>query len=332
MKKQVVAKAPGKLIISGEYSVLVGMPAIAFAIDDFTETTAIITDEPFFEIELKDYNFRITLSPEDIDLRYSRTQSRYNDFLSGLLPIAKVLDGPVDLCCFIIKSAVGIERFGLKVSVGSTIPISSGFGSSAAFIVSLLKALDALLCMNLTSEKFYQLALDAENLVHGRSSGIDIMTSIGGGCNYFSDGQFQIQSSSFEFFSIFTGKPEVSTGVSIAKVKKEIAGRKHLFKEVTLNIKAALESQDLSSMMRHIRANNLLLNELGVVPGKVQKFIEEIEAISGAAKICGSGAVSGENAGAVLAFGDFHGINEIAKRYNYNVKKIRPEARGAYVL
>ena len=382
MKKKVTARAPGKLIISGEYAAFYGMPVIAFAIDEFTETIASIIPEDFVEIELKDYNFKIKLSFDSIGQRYLRTQERYNNFLSGALPVYKVLEEPVDLCCFII-SKISKKQTGIKLSIKSTVPIASGFGSSASVIVSLIKALDSLLGTNLTQEDFYKLALEAENLVHGYSSGIDIATSIAGGCNYFSklnsyynsslqvkranppscfdvedrllrcatlqslegrrnyDGvcdiatrDFRMNSPEVEFISIFTGKPEISTGETIVKARNllKISDRKCKFKEVTLNLKDAFENKNLLKTMNQIRNNNELLKELGVVPKKVQRFIEEIEICSGAAKICGSGAVAGENAGAVIAIGNFDCINEIAKKFNYIVKRVKPSNIGAHVL
>lgn len=327
---KVVARAPGKLILSGEYSVLYGMPAIAFAIDEFTEVVASIMPEDGVVIKLGDH--RTNLSADVVRSRYIKTQSRFNDFLSGLIPIEKVLEDPVDLCCFIIGKVD--KPAGIKLSIKSDIPMASGFGSSAAFVVSLIKALDHLLELSLTVEDFYKLALEAENLVHGTSSGVDIRTSIAGGCNYFYEDRSQINFPEIEFFSIFTGRPEVSTGESIAKVKGllETSDIKYRFKEVTLNLKQAFEMNELLAAGDHIKRNHLLLKELGVVPGKVQRFIEEIERSHGAAKICGSGAASGDKAGAVIAMGNFDNINEIAQRFGYSVKRINISARGAYVL
>jgi mevalonate kinase len=333
MKKTVVARAPGKLILSGEYSVLYKMPAIAFAIEECTETTSSIIDKDAIIVELKDYNFVIRFSANSMNWCYLKTQERYDNFLSGLLPIEKVLETPMDLCCFIIGQLFN-KQAGIKVSIKSTIPIASGFGSSAALIVSLIKSLDSLLCINLTKDNFYKLALEAENLVHGNSSGIDLLTSIIGGCNYFFNGNFPINSPDFNFFLIYTGRPEISSGESIVKVQNllKTSDRQYAFKEVTLNLKEAFANQDLLNTMHQIRNNHLLLKELGVVPRKVQDFIKEIESSSGAAKICGSGAVAGENAGAVIALGNFDYINEISQRFNYSIKKVKQSNRGAYVL
>jgi mevalonate kinase len=333
MKKTVVARAHGKLIVSGEYSVLFKMPAIAFAIAECTETTASIIDEDAIVIELKDYNFVMQFSANSVNWHHLRTKERYDNFLSGLLPIEQVLTNPMDLCCFIIGQLVS-EQAGIKVSIKSTIPTASGFGSSAALIVSLIKSLDSLFEVNLTKDNFYKLALEAENLVHGNSSGIDLLTSIIGGCNYFFNGNYRINCPEFNFFSIYTGRPDISSGESIVKVKNLLnaVDRQYAFKEVTLSLKEAFEKQDLLNAMNQIRNNHLLLKELGVVPKKVQDFIQEIESCSGAAKICGSGAVAGENAGAVIALGNFDDINAIALRFNYSIKRVQQSNMGAYVL
>jgi len=336
MRKKVVARAPGKLILSGEYSALYKMPAIAFAVDNFTETTTCIIPEDSVVIELKDYNSTTKISRNDMELKYLSVKDRYKSFLSGTSSIDKVIESPIDLCCFIIRQAVREVKLqdGIRVSIKSTVPIGAGFGSSAALIVSLIKSLSVLLSMRLTNEEFYELALEAENLVHGPSSGIDLLTSIIGGCNYFFEGRSPINSPDFEFFSVFTGKPEISTGKSIAKVKSLLkqSDRLHAFKEVTLKLKDALENKNLKNVIAQIRNNHSLLKELGVVPKKVQEFIEEIELCNGAAKVCGSGAVAGKNAGAVVSLGNFDCISKIAQRFGYTIKRIKQSSLGAYVV
>jgi mevalonate kinase len=333
MRKEVVARAPGKLILSGEYSVLYKMPAIAFAVDKFTETISFVIDEDFVVIELKDYNFAIRLSSGDVTKRYLNTLDRYNDFLLGALPIERVLESPVDLCCFVIKKISGKDS-GIKISIASNIPIASGFGSSAALIVSLMTSLEGLFNLSLTKEEFYKLALESENLVHGNSSGIDVMTSMIGGCNYFYGGNVSMNLLEGELFSVFTGMPEVSTGESIAKVKSLLNTPTRLdeFKEVTLGLKEAIENKDMNMVIRQIRNNHTLLKELGVVPLRVQSFIEEVESSKGAAKICGSGAASSDNAGVVIALGRFEHISKFAEKFGYNCEKIIQSDRGAYVL
>ncbi len=55
-----------------------------------------------------------------------------------------------------------------------------------------------------------------------------------------------------------------------------------------------------SASQQAVRAHQSLLNQIGVVPAKVQAFIEEIEHSGGAAKICGAGAVGWDAAGMVI--------------------------------
>ena len=356
MKKKLVARAPGKLILSGEYSALYKMPAIVFAIDKFTEATVSMSGEAYVVIELQDYDIAINLSYDSISERCLKTKARYNDFLLGSLPIENVLESPVDLCCFIISFFLNHEnraKYGngkedgksIKISIKSDIPIESGFGSSAAFIVSLMKGLEALFCLDLGEENFYKFALEAENLVHGSASGIDVLTSMVGGCNYFDNNArtsgndthmpcFSIDVSVYEMFSVFTGRPQNSTGESIAKVKDLLntSNKIEAFGEVTLNLKRAIENNDLLGVMSQIKKNNLLLTGLGIVPVKIQDFIKEIEQVGGAAKICGSGAITGENAGVMIALGDFVHISKIAEKYGYTIERVTPSTRGAYVV
>jgi hypothetical protein len=66
----------------------------------------------------------------------------------------------------------------------------------------------------------------------------------------------------------------------------------------------ALLKEDAVLLWNSVRENHRLLCEIGVVPTRVKKMIEAIEALGGAAKICGAGSVTGENAGVVWVVGN----------------------------
>ncbi len=56
----------------------------------------------------------------------------------------------------------------------SDLPIGCGMGSSAATILSVIYAIATHLHLPISQEKLFQLALEAENMQHGRSSGLDL--------------------------------------------------------------------------------------------------------------------------------------------------------------
>ncbi len=80
-----------------------------------------------------------------------------------------------------------------------------------------------------------------------------------------------------------------------------------------------------------IRANHRLLQKIGVVPTKVANFIADIESSGGAAKICGAGAITGDNAGVVLLLAD-PGITEIAQRYGYELQTLEVDPYGTRIV
>ena len=328
MKNQAIVKTPGKIILSGEYSAIYKMPAIVCTIDLFVTTTLSVIQDEHVIINLKNYDIIETLSHDFLNRKYLSTQNKYEKFLSNESSITDVIKSPIDVCCFVIGYI--FDKFkiqtGISVSVNSDIAIASGFGSSAAFIVSLIQALIELFKIELTTEEFYEIALKAENLIHGSSSGIDIQSAMIGGCNYFFEGNvIPLDVNNFELISIYTGQPETSTGESVSKVKSNLNNSIILqnFYDVTTSLKNAIERKDLFGIINQIKRNNLLLKQLGVVPKKIQNFIEEIESINAAAKISGAGAIDGDNAGVVIAVGNFEQIKKIASDFGYSVSKIQ---------
>src|SRR5260221_7671008 len=75
--------------------------------------------------------------------------------------------------------------------VQSDIPIGCGMGSSSATILSVMHAVSTYLKIQISPETLYQLALEAENMQHGHSSGFDLRVAQLGGCIYMHNQQIE---------------------------------------------------------------------------------------------------------------------------------------------
>jgi mevalonate kinase len=80
-----------------------------------------------------------------------------------------------------------------------------------------------------------------------------------------------------------------------------------------------------------MRENHRLLCRIGVVPQKVQQFVADVETAGGAAKICGAGAVRGQNGGVVLVMADFMPTT-LASKYGYKVSPVRGDPLGTRIV
>ena len=129
--RKVRARAPGKLIISGEHAVVYGKPAIAMAIDKCTTT-------------------ELCLLPQQKTINYSSSllQHTINTIIKQ----------------FNINLSSGID-----INTDAEIPIGCGMGSSAAAIISVMHAMTNLFSLELSLDQYLPIARDIENLQHGIS-------------------------------------------------------------------------------------------------------------------------------------------------------------------
>jgi len=330
--------APGKLILSGEHAVVYGGPALAMAINRHAIATVTREQLPQILFDLSDLAHRSRLSFSGLHDLKSRIKRKYHRFVNGDFSIREVLQKPFELAQValgIFAESLNISMpHGVKIHVQSDIPIGCGMGSSAATIVSVMHAVSNYLQAPISSDTLYQLALEAENMQHGRSSGLDLRVAMQGGCLYMHGQEMQTRSvPSMPMYLVNTGTPVSSTGQCVEKV----AGRFKSpqlgddFAAVTNAMDAALQAQSWANMQQAIRDNHRLLVNIGVVPEKVQQFIATIEASGGAAKVCGAGAVMGDYAGAVLvAAEDKTAVSLLSSRFGYNVIPISGESRGVH--
>ncbi len=312
--------SPGKLILSGEHSVVYGAPACALAVNKTIKGDYQKHTDDFATIHNADLNINASLKLSEIFSLHKILLKRYEEFTQNKIAINQVLTSPIELCWFAIAQAfVGaglvpaqLERAtardcpykGFNIVLFSEIPLGCGMGSSAALIVNLISGVNALFDLKLSQEKIFELSLMAENLQHGYSSGLDVKLSLFGGIHLFRKNQplqpIQIPSLPFQYFN--SGKPGSTTGECVAFVKQQNfpSSLWQEFEKTTLAFIDALQKQNNSELMNAIKKNHRLLCEIGVVPKHIQTIIEAIEEKGGAAKICGAGSIRGDNAGMIL--------------------------------
>lgn len=332
--------APGKLILSGEHAVVYGHPALAMAVNRYATATAAPQLLPLVSFDLSDLAYEHGLTFSALNCLKSRIKQNYQRFVSGDFTIREVLQKPVELVQFALSLFLETLNFkltqGIKIRVQSDIPIGCGMGSSAATVLSIVHAIAHHLEVNLSPDIFFRLALEAENMQHGYSSGLDLQVSLHGGCVLVKNGQtYQRAIPSLPMYLVNTGAPKTTTGECVTHAapyfKESNIGED--FAAVTQAMDEALQANQLSEMKRAVDENHALLIKIGVVPTTVESFIRDIKKFAGAAKICGAGAVAGEKAGIVLVMtDDLDALTALCARYHYSILPVTGESRGVHIV
>ena len=332
------AISPGKIILSGEHAVVHGCPAVAMAIDRSAQAFVTRTEGEGVSFELQDFGCNGSFTLRALrDLR-QRISNNYHLFLDGKLGIREVVLKPVELMQYgFIMLMDGLHitlEHGLNVRMLSTIPMGCGMGSSAASVLSELRAIGHYFRVDFKPEWHYRYSLEAENMQHGKASGVDSYMSLHGGCVRFQDGAARtLPLLSGPLFLVHTGIPETSTGECVAEVGKRFTGSGiwEEFTSVTTDFEIALATNDFEGIKKAVRRNHALLVRIGVVPPRVSQFISDVENAGDAAKICGAGTVMGEQAGMVLVISNSPPV-ELSRAYGYEIVAVRGEPLGTRIL
>lgn len=336
--------ANGKLILSGEHAVVHGNPALAMTVNRQVEVTLekkSLFDADLF-LQLPNLKKVVRLGLDSLKKVYGSVREYYTHFLSGQKTIREVLQQPEELLLFaagLLYSQKDFDLpFGIHVHVDSTIPLGSGMGSSAATILALLHGLSQKLELPFSEDKIFELALQAENMQHGRSSGLDLQVILQGGVIRYEKNQkppyLRRPLPHLPLYLIDTGRPCNTTGECVSQVAplftSELLAR---FRAVTDQMDQGLLIQDTPLFQAAMRENHRLLCDIGVVPKRIQDCISILEKNKMAAKICGAGAISGDCAGMVLVSADDTiKLAKILSQWNLTFSSVQGVLGGVHVV
>lgn len=321
------ARAPGKLILSGEHSVVYGCPAMVVAIARYID----VWFTPLHKTNGLQTAFE-TLAPRSFypfDVLKSfkdGLDKRFDEFMRGELPVQKILSKPDDLAIYTLTSLLPkIPAFGSQdgmplpvpgqLTSRSDMPLGAGMGSSAAVVAATIVLYEHLLGRPQSIDDRFQKVRFCERLQHGKGSAIDASAVVFGGMNRVQGDDIRqlaiapdhSLARSDGWYWVLHGTPVSKTGECVAKVRARHGNNAALWEEFTACttsfedvIKADTDPRDV------IRENQRLLDFIGVTPTPSARFITAVEESGGAAKISGAGAVAGDNGGAILVYQPDH--------------------------
>jgi len=331
-------RTPAKLILSGEHAVVHGHPALAIAVDRYIEATARWTSPLHLSFNLMGIDFKREITLHALEKLKHKIKEKYHKYNLGRLSIREVLQKPFELSLFtainVLDKLKNKLPMGLDIVTDSNIPIGCGMGSSAASVVNIVFALANFLDIDLNLNEYIKLGIESENLQHGNSSGLDVYTVYHGGAVRYKNGEFNSRNiPDFPMTIVQTGRPHNSTGECVAHTntffKDSAIGND--FAAITDQLDNALQQNNLPEIQDCIRTNHRLLKHIGVVPEKVHEFIKEVEKLGGAGKVCGAGAMKGDQAGTLLIVSESD-VTAVAEKYGYNIMPVKIDTRGTCVV
>jgi len=182
----IVATAPGKLILLGEYAVLQGCPSLVLAVNRYATVTVQPVADKFHRVtsptlQLKELPFRV-LSDGSVEFIPSLTRDQEQK-LHLFRQVVKFIVQQTGKFSF-PSHHFHLDTDSFYLSAGGE---KLGLGSSAALTVALVQAVFYLLTgREATRTELFRLARQAHHLAQGKSgSGIDIAAAVYGGLLYY---------------------------------------------------------------------------------------------------------------------------------------------------
>jgi len=270
------SSAPGKVILSGEHSVVYGYPCLVAAVDLRSEAS-------------------VEAIPEDvIDVtsdRLGRQRFRPTEAGGGgLSPIASV-------------AALALRKAGrgggLRIKVSSQIPMGSGLGSSASVLVAVASACSNALGLRIGSDEIAAMASEGERRVHFMPSGVDVNIALHGGAIIYRRGMPPERAIYPEGIGLIlgdTGSPR-RTGDMVKRVADLAESSPDLFKiclrslgDITARMGQALAGSDMVEVGRMMLLNHAVLCLLGVSSEALNRLVSSAIASNAlGAKLTGAG-------------------------------------------
>ncbi len=336
------AIAPGKIIISGEHAVVYGTPALAVAVNIHAHCEVRpVDDSPEVHFYLDDYHLkgggRLAESRlSDLEALRLRIDASYQNYLLGSKDITEVLSRPGQLYLYAIAGLLNAHNLpidqGFEVHLKSDIPMRSGMGSSAATVAAVLAAVAGHFGVELDKTALFRFTSHTERLQHGCSSTIDPMVTVHGGLVRMENGEVETRQElpALNWYLVNSGEPEVSTGQCVAEVRRRF-GKSAIwneFHQIITGLEQAFLCRDIGALKSYVKRNHQLLVDIGVVPGTVQRFMEDLRSrYNAVGKVSGAGAVYGEKAGFLLVQSD-EPITALCQEYGFPVTRLECDPHG----
>lgn len=302
--------SPAKLILSGEYSIATGQPALAMPLPLMTHVRIALDDTTSPRLFLNADTFATTkrLSWAEFEAFGAQKHAQWRHRPQC------VLDAPTDLIALTLwqfHQLFPLPPAHYTVTVKGHPFTGRGLGSSAAVVVSLIRALEQLTGCTPAEDARLALAIRCEHYAHGRSSGLDPLVMLRNAPLQVQRTPVGLEEDSLEdanppaFHLIDTGAPESRTGECVMRVRQRFPASHPIwqaFGETTRTLRHALEQHDTAALHEAVQTNHVLLRKIGVVPDRVTELIRLLNR-EGAAKISGAGSIRGEAGGIVIHFG-----------------------------
>ena len=217
--------------------------------------------------------------------------------------------------------------------------IGKGLGSSAAVIVGLLQNLFQQHRLTYTPSQLLDLACECEQYQHGFSSGLDPATQIEGGVIRFCKNQpiQSIDGPQIKGWLVDTGRPQPPTGKVVQAVQTQWPRHHGIwasFGQITDRIQHHFQAQQWPAFNQALNDNQQRLVHIGVVPERVQRFIQALHNAldskdrRAGIKLCGAGAHLGQAGGMVFVHHS-HCDPALCEAYGYPLFAIHTTQTGA---
>ncbi len=278
-------RAPAKIILSGEHSVVYTKPALVSAIDTYLTVTL-------------QESKTVTCDP------------RIKEALEFIQDI---------VISYLKKEHVVVSEKPFACIVESDIPEGRGMGSSAAFCVAIVASLlHWYTGHEWAKETINNLAYQSEKHFHGMPSGVDVSASCMGGLifyrkefeflKYISALNFKIPKNIQDHLILIdSGKPEESTAEMVSLVgrryNKNPQETEHILaqiEKITKRMVIAIVKEDRNLFAECIHENQKLLVQLGIVSAECSDLISRL-APFGVGKVTGAGGLK-KGSGMILFY------------------------------
>lgn len=295
----ITASAPAKAIILGEHTALYKNPALAMALDLRSYVTV-----------GKRHDKEVRISAPEL-AEFSKKRQELGEAL--------------------VKKGVELAGGGgYDLLVKSDIPLASGLGSSASIASALIAALSWEAHLKLPLREVAKAAWRCEDLVHGKSSGLDPFVVTYGGICLFEDGDVEkVASYSKPKFIIAHSGVTSDTAEIVSDMSRVKSQEPEWFntflgtsKTLVLEGREAIERGDARKLGELMDQNHELLKDMGLSCPQAERLVGAArDAGAYGAKICGAG-----RGGIILALVDGKTKDSVSKALsNAGGKIIRAE-------